>query len=78
MTRPPCRYLEQSEEAVEIDARTGRQTPAVVMLCGWAENAAPEQLLRVPIWLQRNALSGHLMRDGDCEKCSAYQAKEPQ
>jgi len=73
--RSPCRHLLQAENAVRLDM-AGKRMPAVVLLCGWADGAAPGQLLNIPIRLQRNALSGHLMRDGDCEKCAAYEAEK--
>lgn len=67
-----CRHLEKSDEAYRIDA-DGRETPIVHLLCGWADSAPP-QLLDVPRWMQRNALSGHLWRKGDCEGCPCYNA----
>lgn len=56
---------------------TGRQT--VIdgpVLCGWAMDSAPHQLVDVPRWLSRNALAGHLLRyPADCEGCPAWRRK---
>jgi len=69
-----CRHLVASEDAFEIGI-DGRQTPTTVLLCDWADSAPP-QLLNVPRWMQRNALSGHLWRDGDCTGCPCFEEKK--
>jgi hypothetical protein len=73
----PCRFAQRAENAVEVDALTGDQRQIEgPMLCGWAMDEAPDQLLNVPRWLSRNALAGHLLKyPSDCEGCPAYQAK---
>lgn len=70
-----CRHLVASEEAYRIEP-DGRETPATVPLCAWADSAPP-QLLNAPRWMQRNALGGHLWRDGDCEGCPCADSGEP-
>lgn len=67
-----CRHLIASEEAHKIDAE-GKQTPALVRLCNWADSA-PSQLMNVPRWMQRNALSGHLWEEADCAGCPCFDA----
>lgn len=57
-----------------VDAH-GRQTPAIVMLCGFADNR-PERLVDTPRWLQRNALAGHLLDyPRDCIGCPAFEGR---
>lgn len=70
-----CRYLVQSEEAYTIDWR-GENVPVTILLCAWAESAPP-QLKDVPRWMQRNALGGHLWREGDCEGCPCWSKDVP-
>jgi hypothetical protein len=61
----PCRFAQPAEEA---------DPPPGPMLCGWAEDAAPEKLMDVPRWLQRNARAGHLLRfPEDCKGCPVRQ-----
>lgn len=67
-----CRHLVLSEEAYKFD-KYGEKTPIDVHLCAWADSA-PDALLNVPRWIQRNALSGHLWREADCEGCPCYVA----
>ncbi len=73
-----CRYCRASEEAYRIDAETGETIQAEVLLCVWADEApeAAEKLVDVPIWLQQNSFSGHLMKPQDCSKCAAFKAKD--
>jgi hypothetical protein len=43
------------------------------MLCSWGIDAAPDQLVNVPRWLQRNALAGHLLKyPDDCMGCPCF------
>ncbi len=66
-----CRHLEQSSEAYEI-GDDDTQRPCIVHLCAWADNE-PEKLVNAPRWLQRNSLSGHLLRyPDDCMGCPAF------
>lgn len=76
MTARRCIYLVASEEAYRIDPHTGKQTPAEVLLCNWAEFApeAQPKLIDTPPWLQRNSLAGHLMRDTDCQTCPCFKS----
>lgn len=64
-----CRHLVQAEGAVRLGA--DQETPTQVRLCSWGETAPP-QLMNVPRWMQRNALSGHLWQPGDCEGCPVF------
>lgn len=68
-----CAHLEESSEAYTIGPN-GKTSPAVVWLCGWAitHPASADKLLDVPRWLQRESLSGHLWREGDCLGCPGY------
>lgn len=69
-----CRHLEQADEAYRIGG-DGRQIPAIVMLCGFAD-AHPERLTNAPRWLQRNAISGHLLDyPRDCIGCPAFEGR---
>lgn len=70
-----CRHLVKADEAYRI-GEDGRETPTVVLLCNWADSAPP-QLLDIPRWAQRNALSGHLWREGDCNGCPCFDASLP-
>lgn len=67
-----CRYCWRSPEAYH---GTGPHdlTPTTVYCCTWADNspAGVAALTNAPRWLQRNALPGHLMREGDCIACPA-------
>lgn len=65
-----CKYLVAADEAYRLGP-DGSETPVIVKLCAWGDSA-PQQLMDAPRWLQRNALSGHLWRDGDCEGCPAF------
>lgn len=73
----PCVYAERAENAELVDPLTGHSTPtAGPMLCGWAMNAAPAQLVNVPRWLSRNAMAGHLLNyPTDCEGCPCYEPR---
>lgn len=76
--RPPCRYLTRPAEAYQLgagaDPSKNVAMTSPVRLCAWAGEAdeAVTKLEGAPIWLQRNAMAGHLWRDGDCERCAAY------
>lgn len=68
-----CRHLNKAEEAFRLDA-AGRETPITVYLCAWADNE-PAVLVNAPRWMQRNSLSGHLLKyPDDCIGCPAYSA----
>jgi hypothetical protein len=70
-----CRFAQRSEFAVRIHS-DGTQTPILgPMLCGWAMDAAPANLVNVPRWMQRNALAGHLLNyPDDCRGCPCFEA----
>jgi hypothetical protein len=72
-----CRYAHRSEEAYEQGSNEHRWRPVEgPMLCAWAMDAAPDKLVNVPRWLQRNALAGHLLRyPDDCMGCPCYEAR---
>lgn len=72
-----CRYAQRSEEAYLVGG-DGELTPCLgPMLCGWAMDAAPEKLVDVPRWLQRNALAGHLLKyPDDCDGCPCFTPRE--
>lgn len=65
-----CRHLKEADEAEAIGG-DGATWPVTVLLCSWADSAPP-QMLNVPRWMQRNALSGHLWREGDCDGCPCF------
>lgn len=67
----PCRFAQPAEDAERVDATTDARTSIVgPMLCGWAQDAAPPELIGLPRWLQRNALAGHLIDyPHDCKGC---------
>lgn len=68
-----CVYAQRSEEAYVAGAHGGLRPAEGPMLCGWAEDAAPDQLVGVPRWLARNALAGHLLNyPADCEGCPCF------
>lgn len=48
-------------------------------MCSWAtfHPESAEKLSNTPPWLQRNAIAGHLMRKGDCEKCPLFERGDP-
>lgn len=73
----PCRHAQLSEEAYEISTVTGEWQPGTgPMLCSWAQDSAPDQLMNVPRWMQRNALAGHLLNyPDDCLGCPCFDAK---
>lgn len=75
-----CRYATAPSdfEVVEIGGRRTAPTPDR-FLCAWAQfhPDAPVKLIDAPPWLQRNALAGHLMQDGDCAICPLFEAGEP-
>lgn len=87
MTARNCAYCSAPSEMFYIDAKTGRETdvdttriddlPDHSFLCTWADDA-PEgvaAMTGVPRWLQRNALSGHLMRPDDCNGCPCFKLR---
>jgi hypothetical protein len=49
------------------------------MLCAWAiyAPAATAALTDAPDWMARNAMAGHLWRDGDCDRCPCFERGEP-
>lgn len=67
----PCRFAQPAEEAERIDAVTDARSPIQgPMLCGWAQDEAPAEVLGLPRWLQRSALAGdHLRYPEDCKGC---------
>jgi len=68
----PCRYARRSSEAYRVDARGSVRIDGPV-LCSWAEDAAPNQLVNVPRWMTRNAFSGHLLNyPDDCMGCPCF------
>lgn len=68
----PCKYARRSSEAYRVDA-SGTVKTEGPMLCSWADDAAPNQLLNVPRWLSRNAFSGrHLNYPDDCFGCPCF------
>lgn len=70
-----CVHAERSEEAITITTH-GTEPSQGPMLCGWADNAAPGELVSVPRWLQRNALAGHLLKyPQDCAGCPCFQPR---
>lgn len=71
-----CRHLEQSNEAYSVEDNGSLTPTAGPMLCGFADNV-PEKLVDLPRWLQRNSLSGHLLRyPDDCMGCPCFSAKQ--
>ena len=70
-----CRFAQRSEEAYRLSEIGVKETRVEgPMLCSWADSAPP-QLIDVPRWLQRNALSGHLLNyPDDCMGCPCYAA----
>lgn len=77
--RWPCKYLTRPTECYQIgggaDPNKNVARTCGIRLCAWAleSDAAVSKLEGAPIWMQRNAIGGHLWRDGDCEKCPAYE-----
>lgn len=69
-----CQYAQRAEIAYRVDPETGEHTRVEgPMLCAWAMDKAPEQLINVPRWLQRNALAGHLLKyPDDCMGCPCF------
>lgn len=81
MSAVHCRYATAPEE---MWAGTGPHDVKRVkeperFLCAWAHYhpTSPEKLTDTPPWLQRNALAGHLMREGDCERCPCFERGDP-
>lgn len=69
-----CRYAQRSEEAYVIEDGIETRVAGPV-LCAWGLDAAPDQLLNVPRWMQRNALAGYLMNyPDDCMGCPCFVA----
>lgn len=72
-----CIHAERSEEAVAVTEH-GTVPTTGPMLCSWAINLAPDELVSVPRWLQRNALAGHLLKfPDDCKGCPCFQPRPP-
>jgi len=76
-----CRYAVAPKECYR---GTGGDTMKRVanpdrFLCSWANfhPDAPAKLVDTPPWLQNNAMAGHLMRKGDCDKCPCFDRGEP-
>lgn len=79
-----CRYLEKSSEEYWINAKTGEQrfvpeSEREYSLCSWADDDPDgvAALAKAPRWMQRNALAGHLWREGDCDGCPCYKPAPP-
>ena len=80
--KPPCRFASASSEAYVIPLsgiHYGKEQKVEKPerdLCTWASYhvTAPDKLVNTPPWLARNAMAGHLMRQGDCDKCCCYEA----
>ena len=78
-----CRYLTAPAEALIIGPGGERAVtdpadmPPGLRLCTWADDSAAgiKALTDAPRWLQREALSGHLWREGDCEGCPGFCAR---
>lgn len=76
MAGEPCVHLVEADEAVSVSLLTGKETPATVLLCNWADSR-PDLLANTPRWLQRNTLSGHLLRyPEDCRGCPCFKAAD--
>lgn len=72
-----CRYAQRSEEAYRVDMNGHRWEVEGPMLCAWGMDAAPDKLIDVPRWLQRNALAGHLLKyPEDCDGCPCRSVKD--
>lgn len=72
-----CIHVERAEEA-QVVTNHGACPAVGPMLCGWAVNAAPDELVSVPRWLQRNALAGHLLKfPDDCRGCPCFEPRKP-
>lgn len=70
-----CRYAKKSESCYVIkqDGTQIKVDDPAPSLCSWAIDAAPKQLVDVPRWMQRNALSGHLLKyPDDCDGCPCF------
>lgn len=68
-----CRYAKRAEEAYRVEDDDSLTPVAGPVLCSWAQDSAPDALLNVPPWMQRNALAGHLLRfPEDCRRCPCY------
>ncbi len=68
-----CRHLTRSEEVYVVTDAGPVRSSHVVLLCAWADNE-PAKLVDTPRWVQRNALAGHLYREGDCAGCPCFDA----
>lgn len=81
MAEVHCKYATASAEVWEDSILHGwkRVEQPERDLCSWADYhpEAVDKLSNTPPWLQRNALSGHLMRKGDCEKCPLFERGNP-
>lgn len=81
MSQVHCKYATAPMESWE--SKTGHGWTKIAEperdLCSWADfhPEAVEKLSNTPPWLQRNALSGHLMRKGDCEVCPLFERGDP-
>lgn len=78
---PDCKYLVAPDEYELKTVHMGdfRPAPAPLMLCAWAiyHPASGAALTDTPDWLVRNAMAGHLWRDGDCDRCPCFERGEP-
>lgn len=69
----PCFYAHRAEEAYRQDECGDWVKVKGPVLCGWADDGAPEALVGLPRWLQRAALAGHLLKwPEDCVGCPCY------
>jgi len=72
-----CRYL-VAPDAHEFRTVSGERiaSPAPRMLCAWAiyHPASADKMMDAPDWLARNAMAGHLWREGDCDRCPCFDA----
>lgn len=68
-----CQYAQRPDVAYRVDLDGREMRVEGPMLCGWAMDSAPVQLVDVPRWLQRNALAGHLLKyPDDCYGCPCF------
>jgi hypothetical protein len=77
---PECKYLVAPDEFEVVPCLgAAKAKPAPRMLCAWAtyHPDAVEALRVSPPWLVRNAVAGHQWRDGDCDRCPAFERGEP-
>lgn len=66
-----CRHLGEADEAYQINAVTGKETPITVHLCLFVENE-PGRFVDAPRWLV-NAVYGRAIDvKRDCSGCPSY------